>query len=253
MADAPAMHAEVDPFRHHPELRGRIKEPDTSFFRTFSIAEMARLAEEHRLPSGWWHSDEERERIRLADMAHHLAGDLWVFAYGSLMWDPAIRFSEVRRGHAAGHERRFILKDINGGRGTARRPGLMAALDDGDGCDGLAFRIPHALVDAETEILYRRERIGPAYSAAYVPVRLAGGEDITAITFVADHRASNIDASLTEDEQVRYVATGRGFLGSSLDYVRNIEAKFDELGIADPHVTRLREAAEAWLAANDRG
>ncbi len=244
------MHHEGDPFRHHPELRGQIADPLTSFFRSFGIAEMERLATEHGLPTGWWHSDAERERIRLADLAHRTAGDLWIFGYGSLMWDPAIRFAEVRRAHAIDHTRRFILKDVHGARGTAERPGLMAALDAGEGCDGLLFRIPEPLVDAETEILYRRERIGPAYSAAFVPVRLPDGTVLEAIAFVADHTSPTIDASLTEADEVRLIATGTGFLGSSFDYVRGIEAKFDLLGIVDPHVRRLREAAEAYRVAH---
>lgn len=244
------MNHEGDPFRHHPELRGQIADPLTSFFRGFGITEMERLALEHGQPTGWWHSDAERERIRLADLAHRKAGDLWIFAYGSLMWDPAVRFAEVRRGQAIDHARRFILKDVRGARGTAERPGLMAALDRGAGCDGLLFRIPEPLVDAETEILYRRERIGPAYSAAFVPVRLPDGTALEAIAFVADHASATIDASLTEAEEVRLIATGTGFLGSSLDYVRGIEAKFDLLGIVDPHVRRLRQAAEAYRLAH---
>ena len=245
------MSEEADPFRHHPELRDSIVDPMASFFRTFSIAEMARLAAEHDLPSGWWHSDEERERMRLADLAHRREGDLWVFGYGSLMWDPAIRFAEVRRARAIHHERKFMLRDIHGGRGTAEQPGLMAALDIGCGCDGLVFRIPKALVDGETEVLYRRERIGPAYTAEFVPVRLNDGVEIEAITFVADHTADTIAANLTEAEQVRLIATGTGFLGSSLDYLRNIEAKFDRLGIVDPHVRQLRVAAEAYIATQE--
>jgi hypothetical protein len=71
-------------------------------------------------------------------------GDLWVFGYGSLIWDPALEFAEVRRAFAPNHRRRFILEDIYGGRGTPNGPGLMAALDDGDGCNGLCFRIAAA-------------------------------------------------------------------------------------------------------------
>lgn len=48
-----------------------------------------------------------------------------------MMWDPAFRFEEVPRAHVLSYARRFILKDIYGGRGTVDAPGLMVALDKG--------------------------------------------------------------------------------------------------------------------------
>ena len=55
-------------------------------------------------------------------------GDLWVFGYGSLMWDPAMEFAEVRRGRTKLYARSFCLWDV-GGRGSLDRPGLMLAID----------------------------------------------------------------------------------------------------------------------------
>lgn len=239
-----------DPFRYHPELAGEIADPLTSFFRTFTTARLAEIATEHGLPIGWWHTDEAREALRKVELARRPPGELWVFAYGSLMWDPAIRFAEVRRARLTGYARRFILKDVNGARGTAAAPGLMAALDDGPFCDGLAFRIPEALVETESEILWRRERIARGYHSVYLPVEIAGGS-VVALAFVADRTAPQIEPHLTHEEQVRYIATGRGFLGSSLDYVRNIEAKFRALGIVDAELAALCQAAEAYARASE--
>ncbi|MCU4653078.1 gamma-glutamylcyclotransferase [Roseibacterium sp. SDUM158016] len=142
-----------DPFARHPELRDRITDPETSFFRTFSIEALINLHPHMEDILEWTHTDEVREAIRADTLAGH-SGDLWIFAYGSLIWDPALRFAEVRRAHAPGHARRFILRDDNGARGTAEAPGLMAALDTGEGCEGLAYRIRERDVDTETEILF---------------------------------------------------------------------------------------------------
>jgi glutathione-specific gamma-glutamylcyclotransferase len=237
---------DFDPYRYHPELRSRITDPRTSYFRTFTVAVVAEKARELGLPQ-WWFSDEDREAMREEALRDNRETDLWVFAYGSLMWDPALEFAEVRRARAPGHVRRFILKDIFGARGTADAPGLMAALDTGAGCEGLAFRIARDRIEEETEILWRREQVGAAYQAAFVPVDLSDGP-VTALTFVADHDAALIDATLSRDEQVCLAATGEGFLGTSLEYLRNIHEKFAVLGIKDDDVTSLLRDAEAFAA-----
>ncbi|WP_193177175.1 gamma-glutamylcyclotransferase [Oricola nitratireducens] len=236
----------ADPFAHHPELRGKIVDPLQSSFRTFTTARLAKIIEEQGLPGGWWYSDEEREASRAEALAGNRDRDLWVFAYGSLMWDPAFRFAEVRRAHVPGYARRFILKDILGGRGTRDAPGLMAALDKGPGCEGLLFRIVHDHVEEETEVLWRREKVGPAYIPTFVDA-VVSGERVPALAFVADHEAELIDASLTRDEQIHYLATGTGFLGTSLEYLENIASHFAALGIEDEDVSALLRDTESYM------
>jgi len=236
-----------DPFSYHPELRQEIADPLQSFFRTFTTADLAVKMRELGLPK-WWHSDEEREALRAEALAGRWASDLWVFAYGSLMWDPGIRFVEVRRARVPDYARCFILKDIYGARGTDEVPGLMAALDTGSGCGGLLFRISREQIDEETEVLWRREQIGPAYKPVFVQAIVAE-QPITALTFVADHDADLIDNTLTRDQQIHFAATGTGFAGSSMDYLRNIQKKFTALGIYDGDVDALLRDAEAYLAS----
>ncbi len=186
--------------------------------------------------------------MRAQTLAGYRDNDLWVFGYGSLMWDPGFRFAEVRRAHVPDHARRFILKDTYGARGTFDAPGLMAALDKGPGCDGLLFRIAREQIEEETEVLWRREQIGPAYTAAFVEAIVAD-QPITALTFVADHDADMIDANLTRQEQIHFLATGTGFLGSSLDYLRNIAKKFAALGVHDEDVATLLRETEASVGS----
>lgn len=237
----------TDPFAHHPELRDRIADAETSFFRTFSVEAIIAADPRQEAFRDWVHTDAQREAIRAEALAGH-AGDLWIFGYGSLMWDPALRFAEVRRAHVAGHARRLILVDTRGGRGTKEAPGLFATLDAGEGCEGLAFRIAAADVEAETEILFRREMIAPGYLARFVPARI-GDADIRVLTFVADHDVPDVRPDLTYEEQVRYVAHGVGDLGTSRDYLANIVGHFTHLGITDAHCSDLLFAVDAYLAA----
>jgi len=239
------MAADPDPFLHHPELRGAIADPLESFFRAFTTSDLAAKSKALGLTAKWWYPDEKREAMRAHTLAGRREDDLWVFAYGSLMWDPAFCFAEVRHGSVGDHARRFILKDVFGGRGTRKTPGLMAALDKGPGCDGLLFRIARDDIEEETEVLWRREQVGPAYSAAFIEAT-AGDRPVTALAFVADYDAELIEPDLTREEQVRFLATGTGFLGSSLDYLRNIDKKFAALGIRDEEVASLLREAEAY-------
>ncbi|WP_309665054.1 gamma-glutamylcyclotransferase [Tabrizicola sp.] len=235
----------LDAFAHHPDLRGLITDLDRSGFRHFDPQVYAANHPELRLET-FITPAAEREALRRATLAGW-QGDLWVFGYGSLMWDPAFHFAELRRARVADHARRFILKDTFGGRGTAKQPGLLAALDHGPGCDGLAFRIEAKDVAHETEILWRRELAGPAYHAAFVTADTAQGQ-IRALTFTADHASKAIVGNISRAEQVRYIATRTGSFGSSLAYLSNIATHFAALGIEDAEVSGLMRETAAYLA-----
>src|ERR1700679_1422244 len=80
--------------------------------------------------------------------AHDPAADVWVFGYGSLMWNPAFDYAERRVGVIRGWHRRFCLR-LEMGRGSPANPGLMLELDRGGACRGVAFRIPAQDLPAE--------------------------------------------------------------------------------------------------------
>lgn len=228
-------------FAHHPELLDLITDPHTSRFRDFSLENLQKMMDEHGLKGGWWFSDEVREAAREAFFAGREPGDMWVFAYGSLMTDPGVHFTEVRRATLPGHTRRFILRDENGARGTPEAPGLMAALDtapQGEACDGLAFRISADLVEPESKLLWAREMIAPGYHAVMVPAQV-GEATVPILAFTADHEAEVIDGTLSHAEQVRLIAKGTGIFGSSLEYLEKIDRQFAALGITDDAITRL--------------
>lgn len=231
-----------DPFRHHPGLRALIKPAEESFFRDFQPAHLDARMSEMGVPFPWRYSEDEREHYRQIALADRWDQDLWVFAYGSLIWDPGIRFAEVRRAFVPDHARRFILVDTLGGRGTADRPGLMAALDPGPGCHGLVFRVAAADLDEETRILWKRERLLRTYHETYVTALTDHGP-VQALAFTADHGSDSIQPDLPRRTQVEYLATGTGFLGSSLDYIGNLARHFSQMRIADPEMALLLEDA----------
>jgi glutathione-specific gamma-glutamylcyclotransferase len=238
---------ESDPFIHHPVLRGKISDPLQSYFRNFKPSDIdARMTALGR-PGGWRHSEADIEAARMAFLEGRFERDLWVFAYGSLMWDPAFKFAEVRRAHAPDHARRFILKDTFGARGNPMAPGLMAALDHGAGCDGLVFKIAGNEVRHESGVFWRRELLGHAYKPAFVKIATSFG-GVEALTVLANHGSELIRPDLTREEQIRYIATGKGFLGTSLQYIENIAEHFAALEIEDAEVAELLAGAKAYAA-----
>ncbi|MEL6801806.1 MAG: gamma-glutamylcyclotransferase [Pseudomonadota bacterium] len=224
-------------FVHHPELKPLISDPDTSFFRDLDVEDIERRMEERGMERGWRHPDAVREALRNAALEGRRDRDLWIFAYGSLMWDPAIQFVEVRRAHTDQYGRSFCLWD-DGARGTQEQPGLMAALDMGEGCTGLAFRIPADQIEVETEILCRRELIAPGYVCTFVELDTAQGR-VEALTFVADHSAEVIVPDIPITEQARMIAHAEGLFGTAFDYLSNVKRHLDELAIEDAYIEAL--------------
>jgi len=220
-----------DAFIHVPMLTGKIIEPEQSAFRISlaSFEEWDRRAAAADYPE-WRRSHEDREATRSAALAGRLNADLWVFAYGSLMWDPAIHFAEIRQATLPGFHRRFCLK-ITIGRGSRKAPSLMAGLDLGGECHGLAFRLPASLVNQETEILWMREMIGYGYAPVFRPVTTPQGA-VEALAFVMD-RSSPQFADVSGAEAAAVIATGRGRLGTNLEYFDNLAEHVRLLGIED--------------------
>ena len=237
------MPIEGSAFRHHPELVDRVIQPEDSFFRTFDYTEIdARLAEIGM--SRWRRPDDDREADRRKTLDARPGGDLWVFAYASLMWDPGIQFDELRRAHSPAHGRKFNLLDILG-RGSPDCPGLQSTLDHGEGCTGYALRIPADLVEAESGYLWKREMISYGYIPDFIALETAQGP-VTALAFLANHGFERVQDDLGFDTQVRMIATGKGLLGACRDNIENLALHLEELGIEDPHVFALRDAVRAF-------
>ena len=234
-------------FRHVPALAGKIVAPETSFYRLTRdrLSELDRLARENGYPETWRLTDEAREATRRR-MLGNFDGDLWLFAYGSLMWDPAIHIVEIGTATLQGFHRRFCLQSKIG-RGSVANPALMAALDSGGVCQGLAFRIPAAHVDRETEILWMREMITGSYVPTFVPIETPQG-NVEALTFEIN-RHSDRYVQPDVDETVRLIATGRGFRGTCLEYLENVAERLELLGLGDQAIDDLRQRVRQSLEA----
>jgi cation transport protein ChaC len=235
-----------DPFRHHPGLRDQIRPAEESFFRHMDLAEIDAHMVANGHPADWRTPDADREATRHRALDGHTEDDIWVFAYGSLMWDPAMIFEEVRRAHAPAFARNFCMWD-DGGRGSRERPGLMLAIDHGAGCNGLAFRITRDRIEEETFVLFRREMIAEGYIPTWAMFATDHGP-VEALTFRADPEAESIVRDMPIDEQAAMIAVAEGMLGTNFAYLEDMRRHLALLDVTDPYVDDLYDRVTALRA-----
>ena len=234
---------ERDAYHLHPDLRGKIKPAADSFFRDLDLGVIDAHGVEAGFPSDWRTPCEDRDAERRLWLEGRWEQDLWVFGYGSLMWDPSIEFDEVRHAHCPGHQRSFCLWD-DGGRGSMDEPGLMLAIDAGGSCEGLAFRVPHGKLEHETFVLFRREMLAPVYRPVWLDLDTAAGP-IEALGFVANHDHESIRPGIPLAQQAGMIARAKGMFGDNFDYLSDLHEHLDLLGIEDPYVSALYAATDA--------
>src|SRR5690606_34730671 len=101
-------------------------------------------------------------------------GDVWFFAYGSLMWDPGFEPADVRSALLRGWHRAFCVSSVIY-RGTPQAPGLTLGLDRGGSCRGRALRIAADRRDAVLDYIAEREMPEEIYSCRQVRVETPEG------------------------------------------------------------------------------
>ena len=235
-------------FRHVPHLAGKIVDPVTSFYRITedTMHKWDVMAREAGNPDDWRIPRQDRDASRARAMAGRMDRDLWLFTYGSLMWDPAILFDEVRIATLNGFQRRFCLI-LKFGRGSFDKPSLMVALDQGGECHGLAFRIPAQNVKQESETVWARELIYGDYLPRFVTINTPQGE-VEALTFTIDPTGERYAPDLSDQETARMIAEGGGWIGSNLEYLDNLVEHLATLGLSDPEIDALHRRARKAAA-----
>ncbi len=169
---------------------------------------------------------------------------MWVFGYGSLLWNPGFAPAEQVPARLTGYHRSFCMLSIHH-RGTEKDPGLVLALDEQEGaaCTGIAFRAADYEADAVLQMLRDRELISSAYVETMQTLRLADGRQVEAVTYVIDpHHRQYVTLPLeTQADMIAHAVGGRG---PNDEYLYNTAAHLAEMGIQDPDmewlVTRVR-------------
>ncbi|MFI4931567.1 MAG: gamma-glutamylcyclotransferase [Burkholderiales bacterium] len=229
---------------HLPVLRGKLTPAEQSTLRATLevVAAWDERARKLGLPDGWRLSDQELEATRRALLGELCAEqrDLWVYGYGSLMWDPGFHFTEVRMADLPGYERRFSYKTYVA-RGTREQPALMLTLEPGSEscrCRGLAFRIAGKVADVESGMLWRREMLRGGYRPALLPVTTPQG-NVTALVMTANPAHTDYAGELPLNDTAAIIARAAGVVGTNRDYLEQLSRQLDALQIDDPYIEQL--------------
>jgi glutathione-specific gamma-glutamylcyclotransferase len=168
---------------------------------------------------------------------------VWVFAYGSLMWNPEMRFAERLPARVHGWHRSFCLYSPEY-RGTREQPGLVLGLDRGGSCRGIAYRLPQATLAAEIDLLWTREMTGFVYHMTPVQMTIGSGP-VAGYAFTVRRDSRDYAGRLPEDAAARIIAASRGDRGTGRDYLANTVRHLRELGIIDRSLHRIAALVDA--------
>lgn len=177
-------------------------------------------------------------------------GDLWIFTYGSLMWDPGFRFIAAAPALLRGYHRTFCIYS-NRYRGTTAAPGLVLGLDRGGACRGTAYRVAATELSAALAALWQREMRRRVYVPRLLPVNVGAKRAARrrmALTFLANRQHVGYAGHLALDATANIIAACSGDRGPNIDYLANTLCHLDALGVHDHHLHRLLAAVRARQA-----
>lgn len=201
--------------------------------------ETGRLAGRDDLPDA---DDYERAAdTLLADLPE--GDDVWMFAYGSLIWNPEFDFVEERLATVTGWRRSFCLGWVRIYRGTPDRPGVMLSLDRGGSCKGVAFRLPRDEMRENLKKVLRREMPlkWDRIAARWMKARTEDGE-VRALGFPMSRSSDAYLPGLTTEQIVDALSTAAGERGSMAEYLHNTIVHLEARGIHDSYLWSLQDA-----------
>lgn len=179
---------------------------------------------------------------------------LWVFGYGSLIWQPGFEHADRVTARLHGWHRSFCMRSVHY-RGTETAPGLVLALDAAEAasCAGVAFAVAPDRTETVLAYLRERELTASAYVERFLPVTLSDGCQVTAVTYVIDRAHPLYAGALDLEQQAQVIARASGNRGANADYLFNTAAHLAELGLPDPDLDDLASRVRTLTRTADPG
>ena len=172
----------------------------------------------------------------------HANEDLWVFAYGSLMWRPDFPFVERVEARLLGAHRALCVYSFVH-RGTAERPGLVLGLDHGGTCRGIAYRVSAGDRADAVAYLRKREQVTSVYREVIRPIWLQRKREqrVPGLCYMVDRGHPQYAGRLSLEQQLHHVRQGHGISGANGDYVTATVAALEQLGYRETELHLLAQ------------
>lgn len=173
---------------------------------------------------------------------------LWVFGYGSLLWNPGFTPKQTIKARLHDYHRSFCMLSIHH-RGSEEDPGLVLALDaqKGGQCTGVAFEVAENEEDTVLSMLRDRELISSAYYEDTVTLVTDEGRALAALAYIInpDHvQYCQFDL----EKQAQIIARAVGGRGPNTEYLFNTADHLTALGIKDDDMAWLVQRVRALTA-----
>jgi cation transport protein ChaC len=171
----------------------------------------------------------------------------YIFAYGSLMWNPSFTFDARHVATIRGYHRSFrVWSRIN--RGTPEKPGLVLTLECGGSCRGLVYRIPADLVQEQMNLIWKREMNYGSYRPKWLNCNV-GDESLRALAFTVNRHCSGYAGQIPMEAVVEAISSATGRYGPAYEYLFKTIDSLREHGIRDSRVEQLASLVRARMAA----
>lgn len=170
----------------------------------------------------------------------------WIFAYGSLMWNPQFRWDARHVATVRGYHRSFrVWSRIN--RGTPENPGLVLTLERGGSCRGLVYRIAPDMVQEEMQRIWKREMTFGSYCPKWLNC-VVGEDTLRALVFTVNRECSGYAGTIPLEVVVEAIARASGRYGPAHDYLFKTVETLHEHGVRDLRVEQLAALVRARIA-----
>ena len=165
---------------------------------------------------------------------------MWVFGYGSLLWNPGFEYVQCQLAKLSGYHRSFCMRSIHH-RGTPEAPGLVLALDEQPDalCHGMALLVPAARRQQTLSYLRERELVSSAYVEKTLLIVLADGSTVSALTYVVDPDHVQYCGALSMEEQALIISRAVGGRGANSEYLYKTAHQLADMGICDADLSWL--------------
>ena len=162
---------------------------------------------------------------------------IWIFAYGSLMWDPCFTFDAKTTATLIGYRRAFNFWTIQT-RGTPESPGLGLGLEPGGQCQGIAYRLSEESRDADLAAIWDREMFTTVYEVRWLPLQTPDGPR-PALCFITNPAHEQYAGALAPAQAAEFIARACGTKGRCRDYLELTIETLARHGVNDPALNEL--------------